>query len=441
MIRALSHPVYRRLFLAQVVALAGTGLATVALGLLAYDLAGPRAGGVLGTALAIKMVAYVVVAPVAAAVVARLPRRRVLVGADVLRCAVAATLPFVGEVWQIYVLIFVLQAASATFTPTFQSVIPDVLPDEDDYTAALSLSRLAYDLESVLSPVLAAALLLVMPFTSLFAGTSVGFAASALLVLTVAVPRTGATGTPAATADGTEDEPFAVRVRRGASLLVRTPALRPVLALNLAVAAAGAFVIVQTVVIVRDTFGQGDGTVALVLAANGAGSMLGAIALPRVLHHVDERRVMLTGAALLTGATALVPLALHVTDPQAGLVAIGALWVLVGLGWAAAETPVGRLIRRSVPGRDLPAAFAGQFSLSHACWLVTYPVAGWLGAVGLGRAALVLAVVAAGASVTAAWLWPRTAPEEPETSDADPGTVEGGTIMGVPGTPAEPAAP
>ncbi|WP_449386117.1 MFS transporter [Cellulomonas soli] len=417
MIRALSHPVYRRLFVAQVVALAGTGLATVALGLLAYDLAGPRAGAVLGTALAIKMVAYVVVAPLAAAVVARLPRRRVLVGADVLRCAVAAALPFVGAVWQVYLLIFVLQAASATFTPTFQSVIPDVLPDEDDYTAALSLSRLAYDLESVLSPVLAAALLLVVPFTSLFAGTSVGFAASALLVLTVTIPRTGSAGVPdSSDASGTaagddetgEDGPFAARVRRGASVLVRTPALRPVLALNLAVAAAGAFVIVQSVVIVRDTFGQGDGTVALVLAANGAGSMLGAFALPRLLRRVDERRVMLTGAALLTGATALVPLALRVADPRAGLVAIGALWVVVGLGWAAAETPVGRLIRRSVPGRDLPAAFAGQFSLSHACWLVTYPVAGWLGAVGLARAALVLAVVAAGASVAAAALWPRT---------------------------------
>ncbi len=47
MLRALAHPVYRRLFLAQVVALAGTGLATVALGLLAYDLAGERAGVVV----------------------------------------------------------------------------------------------------------------------------------------------------------------------------------------------------------------------------------------------------------------------------------------------------------------------------------------------------------------------------------------------------------
>ncbi|MEK8225346.1 hypothetical protein NKG05_03230 [Oerskovia sp. M15] len=48
MISALAHPVYRRLFLAQVVALAGTGLATVALGLLAFDLAGANAGGCWG---------------------------------------------------------------------------------------------------------------------------------------------------------------------------------------------------------------------------------------------------------------------------------------------------------------------------------------------------------------------------------------------------------
>ncbi|GGQ88901.1 hypothetical protein [Kitasatospora griseola] len=59
---------YRHLFAAQVIALFGTGLTTVALGLLAYDLAGPRAGTVLGTALTIKMVMYVVIAPLAAAV-------------------------------------------------------------------------------------------------------------------------------------------------------------------------------------------------------------------------------------------------------------------------------------------------------------------------------------------------------------------------------------
>ena len=147
------------LFSAQVVALLGTGLMSVALGLLAYDLAGGDAGVVLGTAYAIKMVAYVGLSPVAHAVVARLPRKAVLIGADVVRGGVALCLPFVTEVWQIYILIFVLQAASATFTPTFQAVIPDILTDEARYTRALSLSRLAYDIENVASPALAGLLL------------------------------------------------------------------------------------------------------------------------------------------------------------------------------------------------------------------------------------------------------------------------------------------
>lgn len=64
MLNVLANRTYCHLFAAQVIALVGTGLATVALGLLAYELAGPDAGEVLGTALAIKMIAYVGVAPV-----------------------------------------------------------------------------------------------------------------------------------------------------------------------------------------------------------------------------------------------------------------------------------------------------------------------------------------------------------------------------------------
>jgi hypothetical protein len=57
-------------------------------------------------------------------------------------------------------LIFVLQSASAAFTPAFQTTIPDILGDEAQYTRALSLSWLAYDLANLASPMLAAALLL-----------------------------------------------------------------------------------------------------------------------------------------------------------------------------------------------------------------------------------------------------------------------------------------
>lgn len=42
-------------------------------------------------------------------------------------------------------------------------------------------------------------------------------------------------------------------------------------------------------------------------------------------------------------------------------------------------TPTGRLLRRSAEAGDRPALFAAQFVLSHACWLLTYPLAGRLG--------------------------------------------------------------
>lgn len=57
MLSVLKNRTYRHLFTAQVIALVGTGLMTVALGLLAYELAGADAGAVLGSALAIKMLA------------------------------------------------------------------------------------------------------------------------------------------------------------------------------------------------------------------------------------------------------------------------------------------------------------------------------------------------------------------------------------------------
>ena len=97
MLSVLNNRTYRHLFTAQVIALVGTGLMTVALGLLAYELAGADAGAVLGTALAIKMLAY---AGVAQAFADRLPRRSLLVALDLVRAAVALCLPFVTEVWQ-----------------------------------------------------------------------------------------------------------------------------------------------------------------------------------------------------------------------------------------------------------------------------------------------------------------------------------------------------
>ncbi|MCV3241738.1 MFS transporter [Mesorhizobium sp. ZC-5] len=396
MLSILGNRTYRHLFLAQVIALVGTGLATVALGLLAYDLAGAEAGAVLGTALAIKMIAYVGVAPIASVFAARAPRRAMLVSLDLIRAAVAVLLPFVSEIWQVYLLIFVLQSASAAFTPTFQATIPDVLPDEKDYTKALSLSRLAYDLESLLSPALAVALLTVVSFHDLFAGTVIGFLASAGLVLSVVLPRVKSAARQRGLYENTS---------RGTRLYLATPRLRGLLAINMAVAAAGALVIVNTVVYVQAVFGLDQRSTAIALAAFGGGSMAAALLLPDLLERLPDRAVMLSGAAILTAGTVLASFlaSFHWMLP---------LWFLLGTGYSAAQTPSGRLLRRSAHSEDRPAIFAAQFALSHACWLFTYPLAGHAAsAIGLPATAAILSALCGLAAVTAAWLWPAQDPE------------------------------
>ncbi|WP_454864734.1 MFS transporter [Pseudomonas rhizophila] len=389
MLKILANRTYRHIFLAQVIALVGTGLATVALGLLAFDLAGAQAGAVLGTALAIKMTAYIGVAPIAAAFAERLPRRAMLVSLDLVRALVAFTLPFVTEVWQIYVLIFLLQSASAAFTPTFQATIPDILSDEEDYTRALSLSRLAYDLESVASPMLAAVLLTVISFHSLFAGTVIGFLASAALVSTVLLPK----------AKPTQRRSIFERTTRGMRIFLATPRLRGLLALNLTVAAASAMVIVNTVVLVQSRFALPQSSTALALAAFGGGSMIAALVLPRLLKDIKDRTAMLFGGGILVVGLAV---GINLTTYNFLL----PLWLVLGVGYSLAQTPSGRLLRRSSHAEDRPALFAAQFALSHACWLITYPLAGWLGAnISLTASFVGLAIVAGGALVVSVVIW------------------------------------
>jgi MFS family permease len=403
MFAILTNRTYAALFSAQVVALLGTGLLSVALGLLAYDLAGARAGLVLGTAFTIKMVCYVGLSPLAQALAQRLPRKPVLVGADLVRVGIALCLPFVTEVWQIYVLIFLLQSASATFTPSYQATLPDVLTDARDYTRALSLSRLAYDLENLTSPALAALLLTVTGYSTLFTGTAVGFAGSALLIGLTAVPPLD----PSAGA-----RPFRERLTRGVRIYLATPRLRGLLALNLAAAAAGAFVLVNTVVLVRGQIGGSEADLALAMAAFGAGSMTAALALPRLLERLGDRPVMLAGAqgAVLVCIGFAAQIALAGLPPWSAFLAV---WAVLGACYASVLTPSGRLLRRSAHPEDRPAVFAAQFALSHACWLLTYPLAGWAGdALGMAAALALLGGLAALGVIAARRLWPAGLPRE-----------------------------
>ena len=96
---------------------------------------------------------------------------------------------------------------------------------------------------------------------------------------------------------------------------------------------------------------------------------------------------------------------LGVMAPNMG--ALMAVWFALGAGASLIQTPAGRLLMRSSRAADRPAIYSAQFALSHACWLIAYPLAGWLGAAaGLSAAFTVLAVLALMATGAALILWP-----------------------------------
>lgn len=354
------------LFVAQTVSLVGSGITTVALGLLAYELAGGQAAAVLGAALTLRIVAYVVFAPIAGVIADRIHRKRLLLAMDAVRFAVIAVMPWVDAVWQVYLLIFLLNVASAFHTPVYQSVIPDIVPDDPSYLRALSLSRLAYDMQNLASPALAALLVAALGFRPVFFFDAATFAVSFLIVLFVAIPSPRARKTASALRDLPRQSLYGIKI------LLTTPSTRFLLLLNFAVALGGAVAIVDTVVYLKDVLHLPDSALGAVLATLGAGSVIGAYFIPRWVTRFGSRRVMLVGGLLL--GISLLPGFLR---PALGL--LMALWFLNGAGQAMIGVIGGTFLKEASGNDDRARIYAAHFSLSHAAWLLAYPLAGGLG--------------------------------------------------------------
>lgn len=417
---ALRHRIFRRLFAAHVVALLGTGLSTLAIGFLVFDISGDNAAATMGTLLAIKMFTYLLLGPFAPVIAQKVGARRLLVATDLARAAVAVTLPFIDSIAAAYVLIFVLQSASAMFTPTFQAAIPTVVTDRKQYTGALALSRLAYDLEALASPSIAGFILVVAPSSALFFGTGIGFLGSAMLILSVVLPK--------------PSEPVRATTRsevlRGTKLMLTIPALRGTLTLHLALAAVGSISMVLTVPLVRGELGGSETQAATVLAAFGVGSIVSAALMTPIVTRIGPRPYMLSGLLVMVIAMSGIWPVLAFAPGDHAYVWLYAIWFVAGLGNSAVLAPMGRVVRDSVQDQDLPHVFAAQFSLAHGWWLISYPVAGW-GAtlLGFGPMTLILSGFAALALAGAAHLWrtPAGTTAALEASNSDKERINGTT--------------
>ena len=356
-------PAFRTLFTAQIIALIGTGLTTIALALLAFELAGNEASIVLGTALAIKMIAYVIISPAITGLIRHKHQKQCLILFDLLRAIFVMLLFFVTSVWQIYVLIFFLQAFSAGFTPIYQSVISDILKEDRLFIKGASLSRIAYNLENILSPTFALLILTFINYPSFFIANTICFFLSAALILITNFPQLNA--------KKIDMSPLWQKAISGIALFLKNKNLLAILSLNMVIATSGAMILVNSVTIIQGFFGLSEYKLAIAMLCYGTGAMLSAFVVFIKSGESNYKRIMLIGA-FLTSLTSLS--SIFIQSYEALLLS----WACFGFLSSFILVPIGQILREETNVNDRTAIFGAQFSLSHACWLISYPLIGYL---------------------------------------------------------------
>ena len=232
---------FRLLFSAQIISLLGSGVTTVGLALFAYQLTGgTSATAVIGNALTLRILAFLLFSQPAGVIADRINKKKILIAADLIRFGLLALFPFITQVWQIYALIFAINAVTAFFTPTFESSVPEVVGGEQ-YVKALSLSRVATDVEAVAAPALAGLLVALLGLRWVFWFDAFTYLVSASFVAVTVMPYVKGKLPKISLRS------FLAELTTGTRILLREPSLRQALALSIAEATAGAAAIVATV--------------------------------------------------------------------------------------------------------------------------------------------------------------------------------------------------
>lgn len=364
--RSLRNPIFARLYAAQTTNLLGDALTWLGLALLAFDLAGKDSAVVLSGALTLRVTAFVLLSPFAGVLADRLDRKTILVTTHLARMGIVSLLPFVNAVWQVYAIVFVLNAFYAFFTPTYQATIP-LVTGKQDYPQAIALSSATFQLLGVLGPGIAGAIAAFVGARQVFFLDALTFLVAAILIVTLP----GQLRVEQAVEQARPSGRTWSEVREGTTRLFGDAHLRYALAMQLVASVTGAQILVNTVGYVQGTLTLGSVQYGWVMGAFGIGATLAAAAVGSLGERWARTRIILLGASLIT--IALVP-ASHV-----GLALLLVLWSLAGAGQTFVNVSAQTLIADRTPTEVQGRVYGAQFAWSHLWWMFAYPLAGWIG--------------------------------------------------------------
>ncbi|WP_149535447.1 MFS transporter [Siccirubricoccus phaeus] len=420
----LKRPAFAVLWVATILGNTGTFMRDVASGWLVTELsAAPSAVAMIQVAGTLPVFLLAIPAGVLTDIV---DRRRLLVGVQILLGGVSAALMFCALTGALTVglligLTFLGGIGAALMGPAWQSIVPELVP-KPDLRNAVALNSLGFNIARAIGPAVGGALLVAFG-----AATTYGADVASYAVVIAALLWWRR---PAAAEDGLREE-FGGAFRAGLRYARASAELRLVLLRAALFFLCASVVWALLPLVARQLLGGDAGFYGLLLAAVGAGAILGAVLLPRLRKKLDTDGVMLCAALGAAAVTAL----LAAGPPQALAVV---LLLALGAAWIAALTTLNGTAQAILPnwvrGRGLAIylmVFNGASALGSLAWGLVAELAGLRGTLLIGAAMLAavallarrLALPAGEADLTPSSHWPEPALAEPVAHDRGPVTV------------------
>ncbi|KQZ87520.1 transporter [Phycicoccus sp. Root563] len=323
-------------------------------------------------------------------------KRRLLVLADLLRCAVLLSLPvahWFGLVTmaQLFVVALVAGLGQVLYQTAYPSFFV-ALVRRDQYVEANSLLSTTRSFSFVAGPAAAGGLIQLLTAPVAMFVDAVTFAASAVLIGGVDVQD------PPVDREGAA--PLLRRAREGMALVLRHPYLRVSLAFATTVNFFNFVVAALLVLFASRQLGLSAGGIGLALGVGASGGLLGAVLSRRATAVLGMGRTIMVGGVLFSAPVALLPLAGGPLWLRAGVLAL--VEFVTGLGVMWLDVPLNAMQTAVVPD-EIRSRVAGAFStVNYGVRPLGAVLGGFLGEwIGI---APTLYLAAAGGTLAVLWL-------------------------------------
>ncbi len=126
----LTHPAFSRLLAAMSISSLGDWVGFVAVTSLVTTLSGSaaKAGFAISAVMVARMLPAILFGPIAGALVDRVDRKKIMIVADIGRGALYASMAFLGRLWAIFLLSFVIECLSLLWSPARDASLPNMVP-------------------------------------------------------------------------------------------------------------------------------------------------------------------------------------------------------------------------------------------------------------------------------------------------------------------------